>query len=68
MPKYNTFISTASHIVNISKPSVMSVYKHPNFVRKTARLIPAKIIFYPCKDKSICNTFILTFDFDRLGC
>jgi hypothetical protein len=37
-------------------------------VRETACLTPAKIIFQPRKIKSICNTFILTFEFERLGC
>lgn len=68
MPKYNNFFSTTSHIVNISEPSVMSVHKHPNFMRKVARLTRPKIIFHPCEGKSICNTFIFTFEFERLGC
>jgi len=52
MPKYNTFISTASHIGNISEPPVTSVHKHANIIRKAARLTPAKLIFHPAKVNS----------------
>jgi len=68
MPKCNTFISTASHIGNISEPPVRSVNKHPNIMSKAARLTPEKIIFHPCEGKFICNTFIFTFEFECLRC